>query len=537
MNTSTQVTVLNVDDQEALRYVKTRDLQQAGFAVLEASTGADALRIVEGHKPPVVLLDVHLPDLIGYEVCKQIKQKWPSTMILMTSATFTTSDDRIYALDSGADSFLAQPAEPLELMAAINALLRIRRTEEELRGLNETLERRVQERTADFVEANEKLKGEIAQRKKAEAALVQAEKMQAVGQLTGGLAHDFNNLLTAILGSLDLIRRYSTEARIQRLADSGLSATRRGVKLTAKLLAFSRVQQLTSVPTDLNGLIVGMHDLLNQTLGASITVNTELDPQLPPAMGDANQLELAILNLSINARDAMPGGGMLTVATSVASDDPNIVTVAVSDTGCGMSPEVVERALDPFYTTKPAGKGTGLGLSQVYGIAKQSGGNVTLESEVGKGTIVTLRLPRAEANAVPISQVNTTTLPGGRSEKLLIVDDDADVRQLLTPFLSDLGYEVSEASGGEQALSILANAKPDMMIIDFAMGGLNGAETARAARQRYPGISILFMSGFADAEVLRSADVTAPLIHKPFRPTELAAAVRSILDAPSVAGR
>jgi CheY-like chemotaxis protein len=253
-----------------------------------------------------------------------------------------------------------------------------------------------------------------------------------------------------------------------------------------------------------------------------------LDPSLPPAIGDVNQLELAILNLSINARDAMPGGGVLTIATAIASGEPNTVTIAVSDTGCGMPPEVAERAFDPFYTTKPVGKGTGLGLSQVYGIVKQSGGDVTLESEPGKGTTVTLRLPRADASAIPISQADDATLPAGRSEKLLIVDDDADVRQLLTPFLSDLGYEVREATGGEDALSILADGKPDMMIIDFAMGGLNGSETALAARQRYPGIPILFISGFADTEALRSAVETAPLIHKPFRPAELAAAVRSI---------
>lgn len=532
MNSATQITILNVDDQDAPRYLKTRDLRQAGFEVLEASTGADALSMVEQREPPVVLLDVHLPDIIGYEVCKQVKKKWPGIMILMTSATFIDSDDRILALDSGADSFLAQPAEPLELVAAINALVRIRRTEEELRGLTETLERRVRDRVAELAETNEKLRNEMAQREKMEAALVQAEKMQAVGQLTGGLAHDFNNLLTAILGSLDLIRRHSTEARIQRWADNGLAATRRGAKLTSQLLAFSRTQPLTAVPVDVNGLIAGMHDLLNQTLGASITVNTELDPELPSAMADANQLELAVLNLSINARDAMPSGGDLRIATRTAPDDPNAVMIAVSDTGCGMPQQVAERAFDPFYSTKPAGKGTGLGLSQVYGIAKQSGGDATINSELGKGTTVTLRLPRAEANAISLSQPDFAALPAGQSEKLLVVDDDANVRQFLTTFLSDLGYEVSEATSGESALTILADFKPNMMIIDFAMEGMNGAETALEARQRCPGIPILFISGFADSEALRNAVDTAPLIQKPFGPAELAAAVRSSLDAP-----
>jgi DNA-binding response OmpR family regulator/two-component sensor histidine kinase len=533
MNTTPQVTILNVDDQDAPRYVKSRDLQQAGFAVIEASGGAETVRLFEQHKPPVILLDVHLPDIIGYEVCRQIKQKSPGTMVLMTSATFTETDDRVLALDSGADTFLVQPAEPLELVAAIKALLRIRRTEEELRRLNETLEQRVRDRVADLAQANEKLRSEIAQREKAEAVLVQAEKMQAVGQLTGGLAHDFNNLLQAILGSVDYIRRHSADARILQRADNALTATRRGAKLTSQLLTFSRTQKLTTVPVDVNALIVGMHELLNQSLGANITVSTELDAELPLAMADANQLELAILNLSINARDAMPDGGKLTIATAISADDPDAVAIAVSDTGFGMPREVAERAFDPFYTTKAAGKGTGLGLSQVYGIAKQCGGDVTLKSEIGRGTIVTMRLPRANANAVSISQTEVASFQSGQSEKLLVVDDDADVREFIATFLSDLGYEVSQAAGGEDALSVLADFKPDMIIVDFAMQGMSGAETALAAGKRCPGIPILFISGFAESEELRTAVGTAPLLHKPFQPAELAAAVRSNLDARS----
>ncbi len=531
MNTVAQVTILNVDDQDPQRYVKTRDLQQAGFVVLEASTGSEALRAVEENKPPLVLLDVHLPDISGYEVCKQIKRKWPNVMILMTSATFVETDDRILALDSGADTFLAQPSEPLELVAAINALLRIRHTEAALRMANETLEQRVRDRVSELAEANRKLRSEIAQREQAEAALIQAEKMQAMGQLTGGLAHDFNNLLQAILGNVDLIRRNSADARIQRWADSALAATRRGAKLTSQLLAFSRTQKITTVPLDVNALIAGMRDLLNQSLGANVTVNIEMDPALPPAMADANQLELAVLNLAINARDAMPNGGALTIATAPAHDDPNTVTLVVSDTGSGMPQEVVERAFDPFYTTKPAGKGTGLGLSQVYGIANQCGGDVSIESEVGKGTTVTLRLPRAGTNAASISKTAVASLQVGQSEKLLVVDDDAEVREFITSFLSELGYDVSETSDGEDVLAILPKLKPDLIIIDYALEGMNGAETAVAARQRCPDIPILFISGFADSEKLRSAIGAAPLLHKPFQPAELAAAVRSNLDA------
>ena len=531
MNSFAQVTILNVDDQDPQRYVKTRDLQQAGFTVLEASTGGDALRATEEHQPPLVLLDVHLPDIIGYEVCKQIKRRWPNVMILMTSATFVETDDRILALDSGADAFLAQPAEPLELVAAINALLRIRHTEAALRAANETLEQRVRDRVSDLADANEKLTNEIAQREQAEVALIQAEKMQAMGQLTGGLAHDFNNLLQAILGSVDLIRRNSADARIQRWADSALSATRRGAKLTSQLLAFSRTQKITTVPLDVNALVAGMRDLLNQSLGANVTVSIETDPGLPPAMADANQLELAVLNLAINARDAMPNGGALTIATATARDDPDAVMITVSDTGSGMPREVIEHAFDPFYTTKPAGKGTGLGLSQVYGIAKQCGGDVAIESEVGKGTTVTLRLPRADANIASTSKTAAAGLHAGQSEKLLVVDDDADVREFITSFLSDLGYDVSETTAGEDAVAILPKLQPDLIIIDFALQGMNGAETAVAARRRCPDIPILFISGFADSEELRSAIGAAPLLRKPFQPAELAEAVRSNLDA------
>ena len=372
---------------------------------------------------------------------------------------------------------------------------------------------------------------ETTQRLKAEQALRQSQKMEAIGQLTGGLAHDFNNLLTAVVGNLDLIRMRSAEPNVRRWADNAFKAAERGSKLTSQLLAFSRTQKLDTVPVDVNALVDGMRELLNQSLGASITIKTELAPGLPPATADVNQLELAILNLSINARDAMPDGGTLTITTAIAPDDPSSILLAVADTGCGMPPEVVARAFDPFFTTKPTGKGTGLGLSQVYGIVRQAGGDVAIESKVGKGTTVTLRLPRAAHGSLHENRADTAFAKSLTAEKLLLVDDDADVREIVGRVLLELGYDVRQVASGEAALATFDEFSPDLLVVDFAMPGMNGAEVVMAARQRNAGLKILFLSGFADSEVLETAVGATPLLRKPFRPSELAAAVRSALDS------
>ncbi|HEY5211220.1 MAG TPA: response regulator [Stellaceae bacterium] len=522
--------VVNVDDQDASRYIKSRDLRSNGFEVVEARSGAEGLRAVEQHRPMVVLLDVQLPDINGFEVCRYIKDKWPEIMVLMTSATFITPSDRTAGLDSGADSYLVQPAEPLELAAALNALVRIRRSEDALRELNESLERRIEDRLADLAMANEALKAEIEQRKRAETALVQAQKMEAVGQLTGGIAHDFNNLLTAVIGNVDLIRGRTGDARVLRWAEGAFKAAQRGSKLTSQLLAFARLGRLDTAPVDVNALIVGMRELLNQTLGVNIAVETVLSPQLPPAMADVTQLELALLNLAINSRDAMPDGGTLTIATAPARDASGGVTIAVTDSGVGMRADVAARAFDPFFTTKAAGKGTGLGLSQVYGIARQFGGDVALKSEIGQGTTITLTLPRAVDHAVVNLAGDATATSGRSGETLLVVDDDSDVREIICSFLIELGYDVTEAPHGEAALAALAEMTPDLLIVDFAMPGMNGAELAVAARQKNENQRILFLSGFVDTAVLDAAVGAAPLLRKPFRPGELATAVRAALE-------
>lgn len=532
MSSGEKIVVLNVDDLEAQRYVKTRDLNAAGFSVIEAQTGAEALRMIEEHMPPVVLLDVQLPDISGFEVCAFIKQKWPHVMVLQTSATFTATEDRVSGLNAGADSYLVQPTEPVELAAAINALLRIRRSEDALRTLNATLDKQVQERTEALEKANAQLHREIAQRQKAESELMQAQKMEAVGQLTGGLAHDFNNLLTAVVGNLDLIRARATEPRITRLAENAFKAAERGSKLTAQLLAFSRTQKLATESVDLNRLILDASELLNTSLGASVTIKTELDARAPFVVADYNQLEVSLLNLAINARDAMLEGGTLTITTACNDPDNHRVVLSVTDTGTGMPPEVIARAFDPFFTTKPPGKGTGLGLSQVYGLVRQMGGDVDIKSEVGRGTSIRISLRRSIAGAETATEAQGAS-ESGHAERILVVDDDHDVRSLMTSFLSEIGYVVHEADHGNAALAMQKTVNPQLMIIDFSMPGTNGAEVVKEARTVQPTLPVLFVSGYADSAALEAAMGTAPFLRKPFRPAELASAVRTALDAGS----
>ncbi len=533
MNPS-EVLLLNVDDVVVSRYPKTRELRRLGYQVIEAESGREALEKVEQNRPSLVLLDVQLPDMNGLEVCAIIKRSWPEIMVLQTSASFTTMADRIRGLDHGADAYLVQPAEPEELAATVQALLRIRTAEDALRKLNENLEQRVDERTRDLLHANEQLRKEMKRREKAEAALVQSQKMEAIGQLTGGIAHDFNNLLTAIVGSLDLISTRSGDERIKRLADNALKGAARGAKLTAQLLAFSRVQKLETEPIDINALVTGMGELLRQSLGPEVRLQLALGTEVGLAVGDANQLELAILNLAINARDAMPHGGAVTITTAdveIGNDDGVLapgryIKIAVEDDGTGMPPDVVARAFDPFFTTKPPGKGTGLGLAQVYGIAKQCGGEARITSEPGRGTTVGIWLGRT-TQPVAAREGGGAGRPAAAPTRgeIILVDDDPDIQRLLPELLTELGYLVSVADSGSAGLRLLNERRPDLLILDFAMPEMNGAEIAKVVRARDPDLPILFLSGYADTSSLESAAGDAAILRKPFRLDDLATAV------------
>jgi signal transduction histidine kinase len=403
----------------------------------------------------------------------------------------------------------------------------------QLKEANAQLSERVRERDT----ALDQLKREIADRERAEAALVQAQKMDAVGQLTGGIAHDFNNLLAVVIGNLDMIQRTTAEPRTKRMAGNSLQAAERGAKLTSQLLAFSRVQKLELKPTIVGPLIERIQDLLKHTLGPTIRLELAIDEAEVPVLADHTQLELAVLNLAINARDAMPSGGTLSISThprEVSGDaelmDGEYLEIRVADTGTGMPADVAARAFDPFFTTKPVGQGTGLGLSMVYGVARQSGGAARIDSAEGKGTTISLLLKRTSS---PREEAGAPEAVGGNvgpvEARILVIDDEDDVRKVVAETLEDFGHKVSTAADGPQGLSILETEEFDLIVLDYAMPGMNGAEVAEAARRMRPDQLILFVTGFSDTEALAAAAGDAPVLRKPFRAADLAEALRFVL--------
>jgi PAS domain S-box-containing protein len=373
----------------------------------------------------------------------------------------------------------------------------------------------------------------------AQEQLRQSQKMEALGQLTGGIAHDFNNLLTVVVGGLDLIAKNVKDERMQRYAANALTAAERGARLTAQLLAFSRVQKLEVKPTFVAPLIEGMRPLLRNVLGPGIEKVFELDEAMVPIMADPTQLELAVLNLAINARDAMPDGGKLAFCTTLREiandpelDDGDYVELAVRDTGSGMDSEVASRAFEPFFTTKEVGKGTGLGLSMVYGVARQSGGTARIDSIPGEGTTVRLFFRRAEveAEATAGDTAKAARKAARRKASVLVIDDDPDVREFIAASLADYGYAVREAVDGREGLKAFAEKRPDLVILDFAMPVMAGSEVAARMLRDVPGQPILFVSGYNETEAIRAAAPDAHLLAKPFRPDALDAAVRECLD-------
>lgn len=414
------------------------------------------------------------------------------------------------------------------------------------RRASEMLERRVEERTAELEAANRQLMEQIEERERIEATLHQMQRLEAVGQLTSGVAHDFNNLLTVVLGNIGFVERAIARNQIDGKVTDRLGymrmAAERGATLISQLLAFSRRQRLEAKPIDLNETVSGMRDLLQSSMGGSVRLETVLTPGVWPALVDPTQIELVILNLAINARDAMEVGGSLTVRTGNVNLAPpqrpeeppagDYVMVAVSDTGTGMTEDVRTKAFEPFLTTKETGKGSGLGLAQIYGFAKQSGGGVQIETKLGEGTTVKVFLPRAEGQEAFRPEIgHGTEGTVGGLPRVLLVDDDSGVREVTAALLAELGCEVAEAGSGGMALDILERAaKPyDLAVLDFAMPGMNGAELARLLEARWPALPVLFVTGYADFAVFREMGEER-IVQKPFRDDELQRKVRTALN-------
>jgi signal transduction histidine kinase len=447
-------------------------------------------------------------------------------------------------------TFLERPFHPVTLISLVTTALRGRRrqyeardrlidlSQSELRLQNtlETLEQQVEERTAQL--------------RNNEEALRQSQKMEAVGQLTGGIAHDFNNMLTGIIGSLELLRRRLARGRtddLDSLIDLGVTSANRAAGLTHRLLAFSRRQSLDSKPVQMNTLVVSMGELLQRSINESIQLDMQLSEQLWVAEADPNQLESALLNLVINARDAMPDGGQLVVKTSNRHldraftlahsnlDPGDYVMLSVTDTGCGMPQSTINRAFDPFFTTKPIGQGTGLGLSMIYGFSKQSRGHVAIQSEVGNGTTVSLFLPRFGGDLprdVPADVHHAPSAQNG--ETVLIVEDDPAVRVLVSTVLSELGYAFVEAADADSAVPILDSAQRiDLMISDVGLPGMNGRQLAEIGRQYRPELKVLFITGYAEHAAVRGGflDPGMQMITKPFTFDLLTAKVREMIRA------
>jgi signal transduction histidine kinase len=411
----------------------------------------------------------------------------------------------------------------------------LKRTEERLRSLNEQLEQEVQ--------------AEVARRAEAEDALRQAQKMEAIGQLTGGIAHDFNNLLAGISGSLEVISQRLAKGRtegIERFIVGALASTQRAAALTQRLLAFSRRQTLDPKPTDVNRLVMGMEDLIHRTVGPAIKVEVVGAAGLWPTRVDAAQLESALLNLAINARDAMPEGGRITIETANKWIDGRAgrerdlppgqyISICVTDTGTGIPKEIAGRIFDPFFTTKPIGQGTGLGLSMIHGFVRQSGGQVRVYSEPGHGTTMCLYFPRYTGELAGDAEPMDTEIPEmGSGETVLVIDDEPTVRMLIVEVLEEAGYAALEAEDGPAGLTILqSGARVDLLVTDVGLpGGMNGRQVADAARVSRPNLKVLFVTGFAENAALANGhlDPGMAILTKPFVMAELAHKIAEMID-------
>jgi signal transduction histidine kinase len=533
--------ILLADDNADMREYVRRLLHDQGYEVEVVDDGIRALSAARAEKPDLILSDVMMPGLDGFGLVRAIRldDALATIPVIMLSAR-AGEEARVEGLHAGADDYLIKPFAARELLARVATNIQMAR-------LRREAEQRLQDVNAEL---EERVTREVAARLKVEEALRQAQKMEAVGQLTGGVAHDFNNLLTVIIGGLDTIKRNAPKdnARVNRSLDMAMQGAQRAQSLTTRLLAFSRRQPLQPKPLDLNLVVRDSTELLHRTLGETIELEGILTPRLWTVEVDQNQLEIAIINLAVNARDAMADGGKLTIETEntmldesyTATDSEVIpgqyVLISISDNGAGMSKETLSRVFEPFFTTKGVGKGTGLGLSMVYGFVKQSGGHVTIYSEQGQGTTVKLYFPRYRGSSAVAAKPAETDAPTGQSDEVvLVVEDDDHVREYSTMILDELGYDVLEATDAEAAIEILRRPdRVDLLFTDVVLPGKTGRMLVDEALALRPGLRVLFTTGYSRNAIVHQGrlDAGVNLITKPFTLEQLGSRIRAILDKP-----
>ena len=544
MSTHDQVNILLVDDQPAKLLSYEVILRELGENLIKAGSAREALEHILKKDIAVILIDVIMPDLDGFELAAMIRghPRFQTTAIIFVSAVAMTDLDRLKGYEYGGVDYVPVPVVPDLLRAKVRVFADLYRKTRQLEGLNAELERRVAERTMELAQANAELEQRVEERtREREAALAQVHEMQkleSLGQLTGGLAHDFNNLLMAILGNLDLLaKKLPSEPMLRRLIDGAIRSAERGAALTKRMLAFARRQELAPEAVDVARLIKGMAEMLQRSIGPAIDITMEFADRLALIRVDPNQLELALLNLALNARDAMPQGGRLTFgaqrckldAPAYGINPGDYLCVTVTDTGTGMDEATLKRAAEPFFTTKEVGKGTGLGLSMVYGLAAQSEGGTRISSRLGEGTTVELWLPVVETNAAGQSQsAARAEVAAAPPCNILIVDDDPMVAATTAAMLEDLGHSVLVASSGTLAMTVIrSDSKIDLVITDHAMPGMTGVELSKHIREVKPTLPIILATGYAD--LLAGNDPGLPRLSKPYRRDELEAMLAAVV--------
>jgi signal transduction histidine kinase len=544
-----KVNILLVDDSEAKLLSHEVVLAEIGETLFKASSAREAFEYLLRNEIALILIDVCMPDLDGFELAAMIREhpRFQHTAIIFVSAVMNAYPDQLRGYQLGAVDYVPVPVVPELLRAKVKVFVDLYRKTRQLERFNAELEQRVSERTAALQSFNEELEQRIEQRTReretALAQLFEAQKMDTIGRLTGGVAHDFNNLLMAVLGSLSLLeKRLSDDAQCRRLLQNAVQGAQRGAALTQRLLAFSRRQELKPESVNLSDLVCGMGELLKRALGIEVTLVCQFPKSLPPVLVDSNQLELALLNLALNARDAMPSGGTLTIRAvdEVIGQNPvdsalkagEYVRVGVSDTGVGMDEATLAKATDPFFTTKGPGKGTGLGLSMVHGLAAQSGGQLRIVSTLGVGTTVELWLPRAKTDAVSLvrSAERASPAPATASWRVLIVDDDLLVLTGTAALIEDLGHVAIEVPSASEALAVLAAGEAiDLIVTDHAMPNMTGLQLAHCVQEKYPGMPIVLATGYAELPA-DPAQFGIVKLAKPCSQTEIAAAMQTAMS-------